>query len=59
VPVAEPVPSGLITLTGRILHCQQTPDSPAVLLPAAAMMLAAIVPWPWSSLASVSLLTKS
>jgi hypothetical protein len=38
---------------------QQTPATPALLLPVAAMTPAAIVPCPLSSVASASSLTKS
>ena len=47
----------LSTLTGMILTLGAMPAMPCPLFIAAAMMPATCVPWPWSSLGSVSLLT--
>ncbi|MNY00133.1 hypothetical protein D3C86_1326160 [compost metagenome] len=55
----EPEPSEPSTLMARILVLGATPTTPLPLLARAAMVPATWVPWPWSSMGSLSLLPKS
>ena len=59
--IVESKPSPVLssTFTGRIRAVQATPAMPTPLLVSAAAIPATIVPWPLSSAALVSLLTKS
>src|SRR5919198_6501725 len=54
-----PEPCALRNLTGMIRTFQFTPATPTPLLPAAPIVPATCVPWPWSSIGLLSPLTKS
>src|SRR5947208_14480591 len=49
----DPEPEESSTLSGMTSHCQQTPATPAALLPRAPMMPATEVPCPLSSVVSL------